>query len=177
MALYKHVRDKADLVAGMVDDIVRGFSEPDVDLPWRAGVEHRITQARTALRRHAWLRDAVLASARQTPAVLHHMDRIAGHMLQAGMHADLVHYAMHALGPRIWGVTVEAFGGSPTEPLTNDDEIRAFSERYPSVARIATVTLARGGGCDDDDEFAFTLDLALTGIERLHAQGWAPRAR
>ncbi len=36
---------------------------------------------------------------------------------------------------------------------------------------------AVGGGCDDQFEFEFALDLLLDGFERLHRQGWTPAGR
>jgi AcrR family transcriptional regulator len=48
---------------------------------------------------------------------------------------------------------------------------------YPWVAEIAAAAAhdadsVVGGGCDDQFEFEFALDLLLDGFERLHRQGW-----
>jgi hypothetical protein len=34
-----------------------------------------------------------------------------------------------------------------------------------------------GGGCDDQFEFEFALDLLLDGFEKLHQQGWRSPGR
>ena len=45
---------------------------------------------------------------------------------------------------------------------------RSSPARYPNVAAIAMAASHEGGlgGCDDDVEFAFGLDLILDGLER-----------
>jgi hypothetical protein len=49
---------------------------------------------------------------------------------------------------------------------------------YPDIVAIATGVAHDEGsvvspGCDDAFEFAFSLDLALDGFERLRQQGWS----
>ena len=58
---------------------------------------------------------------------------------------------------------------------------REFAQRYPHILEIAVAAtqgdLGRvGGGCDEQFEFEFALDLLLDGAERLHRAGWASRA-
>ncbi len=191
MALYKHVADKDDLVAGMIDAVVAGFAAPAADLGARESITTRIAAARAAVGRHPWLRGAIEAATSPTPTVLAHMDAVAGDLFRSGLSADLVHHAMHALGSRIWGFSPEAFtaptGGpdptpdAPTAETPDAETQRAMAERYPHVAAVAADAAARhpSGACVPDAEFDFTLDLLLDAIERLHAAGWrsdVPRA-
>ncbi|CAN7378974.1 TetR family transcriptional regulator [Microbacterium sp. LjRoot45] len=186
MALYKHVADKDDLVAGMIDAVVAGFAAPAADLGARDSITARIAAARAAVGRHPWLRGAIEAATSPTPTVLAHMDAVAGDLFRSGLSADLVHHAMHALGSRIWGFSPEAFtaptGGPDPETATPDAETRrAMAERYPHVAAVAADAASRhpSGACVADAEFDFTLDLLLDAVERLHAAGWrsgVPRA-
>lgn len=185
MALYKHVADKHDLVAGMIDLVVSGYAEPAPGLPWRDEVRERMLAARDALLEHPWLRTAIEAATERTSAVLGHMDALAGALARGGLSYDLVHHAMHALGHRIWGFSPEAFatsvGSAPVPPPTvapptieQQAMLAAMAQQYPHIAAIAADTVARhpAGGCDDQFEFAFTLDLLLESFARLHAAGW-----
>ena len=50
-----------------------------------------------------------------------------------------------------------------------------FAERYPFIIEMATAAFhdagtTVGGGCDDQFEFEFALDLMLDGLERLRAE-------
>jgi AcrR family transcriptional regulator len=131
MALYKHVSDKDDLIAGMIDLVVAGFAAPAPGLDWREGVRQRVLAARDALREHPWLRPAIEAASQRTPAVLAHMNAVAGDLAGGGFSYDLVHHAMHALGHRIWGFSPEAFStppapGSPAPPVPSLEEQQAM---------------------------------------------------
>jgi AcrR family transcriptional regulator len=190
MALYKHVADKHDLVAGMIDLVVEGYAVPPPALDWRERVRARVLSARDALLEHPWLRPAIEAATQRTPAVLAHMDAVAGDLAAGGLSYDLVHYAMHALGHRIWGFSPEAFsspaGPTPpplasTPPTASSPEqqamMAALAQQYPHIAAIAADTVARNpqGACDEQGEFEFTLDLLLEAVQRLHAAHWVSR--
>ncbi|MFC5070241.1 ATP-binding protein [Kitasatospora cinereorecta] len=108
---------------------------------------------------------------RSTPAVLAYLDSMAGSFRAGGLSADLTHHVMHAMGSRLLGFSQELFDTSgpsgPPEP--------APAARYPHIAELAATTAhdkgsTVGGGCDDQFEFEFALDLLLDGFERLRGQ-------
>lgn len=180
MALYKHVSDKDDLVAGMIDSVVASYPPPSEGLEWRSAVRHRVHAAMDAVARHPWLRTAILQSTRQTPTVLAHLDATAGDLASAGFSYDLIHYGMHGLGYRVWGFTPEPFAprpGTPPAPAPDPETMAALATAFPHVAAIATDAATRNpeGACEADREFDFGLDLLLDALERLHATGWASR--
>lgn len=186
MALYKHVTDKDDLVAGMIDLVVAGYATPPPGLDWREGVRQRVLAARDALLEHPWLRPAIETATQRTPAVLGHMDAVAGEFAAGGLSYDLVHHAMHALGHRIWGFSPEAFSspaapgaGPSTAPAAGEQEamMAAMAQRFPHIAGIAIDAATRHplGACDEQFEFEFTLDLLLESVARLHSAGWVSR--
>ena len=124
--------------------------------------------------------DGVVAAERGIPGKPNpdtYLDAATGDLLRAGMSADLAHYAMHAIGPRIWGYSPEGFDGPVVGAESTGElppeEREALAERFPSVAAVVADSTARHGGCDPTSEFAFTLDLLLDGVARLHESGWA----
>ncbi|MFT4294708.1 MAG: TetR family transcriptional regulator [Micropruina sp.] len=177
MALYKHVAGKQALLSGMIDAVVAGYPRPGKRLSWRDSVRFRILAARDALAVHPWLRTAIETSRQRTPAVLAHMDAIAGEFLAGGLSADLTHHAMHALGHRIWGFSPEAFDDSVTapSPLERAASEHLIRERFPHIVAITLDSLERtgGAGCDRQYEFEFTLELLLDAFDRLHLAGWS----
>lgn len=181
MALYKHVADKTDLVAGMIDIVVGGYAQPAAGSLWRDAVTSRMLSARDALARHPWLRPAIETATRRTPVVLGHMNAVAGDFIGGGLSVDLTHHAMHALGHRIWGFNPEAFDSVPEVAPASAEEgeamMRMMATQFPHVTAIAMDAATRNptGACDNRAEFEFTLNLLLDAFERLHLAGWVSR--
>jgi AcrR family transcriptional regulator len=153
---------------------------------WKDGIRQRILGARRAVLRHPWARQAIESRTSRTPAVLHYMDSLAGEFRAGGFSADLTHHVMHALGNRIWGFSPELFNEpqpeeppdhQPPDPQAQAAMAREFGARFPNILAIALAATdgdlsGVGGGCDEQFEFEFALDLLLDGAERLHRQGW-----
>ncbi|RZS80153.1 TetR family transcriptional regulator [Motilibacter rhizosphaerae] len=188
MALYKHVADKEQLLDGMVDAVIAEFAVPEDGLGWKDAVRGRVTGARAAVLRHPWARTAIETRTRRSPAVLGHMDAVSGAFFSGGLSADLVHHLMHTLGNRIWGFSPELFDApedGPGRELTEAEQqamATQFAQQFPHILQIAVAATGGdlsgvGGGCDEEFEFAFALDLVLDAAERLHRAGWSSRAR
>lgn len=186
MALYKHVSNKDELLDGMVDVVLGEVESPAPTPDWQVAVRRRLLSARQAVLRHPWARKAIESRTRRTPVVLGHMDSLAGMFRAGGFSADLTHHVMHALGNRMWGFSPELFEepADPSAPPPTAEQqeavARDFAERFPHILEIATVATegdlsAVGGGCDEQFEFEFALDVLLDGFERLREQGWTSR--
>ena len=179
MALYKHVAHKDQLLDAMVDLIVSEIEPTPRRASWQAAVGDQILAARRALLSHQWAREVLESRTAPTPAVLGHMNAVIGHLRRGGLSIDLTHHAMHALGSRIWGFTQELFASDPSpSPPPSPEVMAAMAQLFPYVAEIAEVVAhdsqsVVGGGCDDQFEFEFALDLLLNGIARLHKAKWS----
>ncbi|KQV24659.1 MULTISPECIES: TetR/AcrR family transcriptional regulator C-terminal domain-containing protein [unclassified Microcella] len=178
MALYKHVADKRDLVAGMIDSVVAGYPRPASGEPWSSAVRTRVLGARAAHLAHPWLRPAIESATAPSPVVLAHMDALVGDLVSGGLSYDLAHHAMHALGHRIWGFSPEAFStpaapGEGADPVPDPERLAALARAFPHIAGVAAEQQRRHpAGCDEQFEFSFTLDLLLAAFARLHEAGW-----
>ncbi|WP_075201249.1 TetR/AcrR family transcriptional regulator [Leucobacter japonicus] len=169
MALYKHVANKDDLIGAMIDTIVAAYADPPPGGSWRERVRARVFAARDQVLAHPWLAAAIESRTRRTEPVLAHMNAIAGEFIEGGISPHRTHYAMHALGTRIWGFSREAFD-DPDAPTTDDADQPAvlayMRERYPFVVQIALDAAQRSpAGCDSAHEFGFALDLVLDAAE------------
>jgi AcrR family transcriptional regulator len=179
MALYKHVANKDELLDGMIDVVVGEVDPPIESGDWKTTMRERILSARRALLRHPWAA-RVLESRRQpTPTVIGYLDSMMGILLAGGFSIDLMHHALHVMGSRILGFSQDLFDDN--ESMTEDEAKAMWSELaevYPNLAALAGAYFAGqvthegpvvGGGCDDQFEFEFALDLILDGLERLRA--------
>ncbi|MFC0844138.1 TetR/AcrR family transcriptional regulator C-terminal domain-containing protein [Streptomyces noboritoensis] len=184
MALYKHVANKEQLLDGMVDTVVGEIDPPEPGSDWRGVVRQRILSARRVLLRHRWAYGVIESRTGPTSAVLEYLDSMIGVFRDGGLSVDLTHHVMHAMGSRLLGFSQELFeasgasggsgGAEPPDP--------ALAQRYPRIAELAAAAAhdgdsVVGGGCDDQFEFEFALDLLLDGFERLRAEGWSPPGR
>lgn len=182
MALYKHVADKDDLVAGMVDTLVDQMRPgvPAESAEWRDRVVEALRSARRVVVEHPWAQRAIESCTTRTSAVLAHMERVTSIFLDAGFTPDLTHHVMHLLGNRLWGFSPELFPGAPASASPSGTSRGAAPVAdpadYPGILAIAADARARrphATGCDEDFEFDFALDVILTGVERLHRTRWA----
>ena len=59
------------------------------------------------------------------------------------------------------------------DPEAAEQMARSLDAAFPNLAELARTASHEGGlgGCDDDTEFAFALDLILDGLDRLREGG------
>jgi len=173
MALYKHVANKDELLDGMIDIVVSEIDPPAGDAGWKAAIRARILSARQALRRHPWAPAAIESRKDPSPAMLAYIDSMIGMFRDGGFSIDLTHHALHALGSRLYGFTPEVFDDSQgLDPQALEMVVARMKGRYPHAAELAQAVYhdeasVVGGGCDDQFEFEFALDLLLDGLDRL----------
>ena len=172
MALYKHIANKEALLDGLAEALIAEIPPAEAG-PWKAAVRTRILAARAVLLAHPWAAEVITTRTTPSPAALAYLDSMAGTFRQGGVSAPLTHLAMHALGSRLWGFTIELY---PSPPPADPEQAAAAYARlataYPFIADIAAAATHRpdsivGAGCDDQLEFEFALDLLLDGIEAL----------
>jgi AcrR family transcriptional regulator len=185
MATYRHVRNKDELVALMVEEAVGQPSRLEASPGgWRPSLERWSWELQAAVRRHPWLVELPLArmpfgpnrlawlesglrALADTP--LEELDKAAlllllnGYVfsearLTAEIGADRLRDAPPDSGPEqgdVLGALVDA-------------------EQFPAVRRALDAGIFRPSGRDRDADFAFGLERILDGIERLidqHARG------
>ena len=173
MALYKHVAAKDELLDGMIDVVVAEI-DPPIEGDWKTTMRERILSARRALLRHPWATSVLETRGEPTPTVIGYMDSMMGVFLDGGFSVDLMHHAMHVMGSRILGFSQELFDDTASMPAEEAAAVwTQMADVYPNIAKLIPVAVGThegpviGGGCDDQFEFEFALDLVLDGLERL----------
>lgn len=172
MSIYYHVRDKDALLAAMADAVVAGIEVPDSEGPWTARLRALIMAARAAMLRHPWAARVIEGRDTPTPAAMMHLERVLAILRAGGCSVDLGHHALHLLGSRILGFSQDLFDDDPdTSP--SPEAVAAWAETMPHIVELASAVTHEGalGGCDDDGEFAFALDLLLEGLEKRRLSG------
>jgi AcrR family transcriptional regulator len=174
MALYKHVANKDELLDGMIDVVVAEIDPPIEGADWKTTMRERILSARRAMLRHPWAAGALESRGEPTPLVIGYIDSMMGVFLGGGFSVDLMHHAMHVMGSRILGFSQELFDDTAGMPEQEAAQMwMQMAEYYPNIAKLIPVAVGThegpvvGGGCDDQFEFEFALDLVLDGLDRL----------
>jgi AcrR family transcriptional regulator len=172
MALYRHVRNKEAILDGIVDAVMGEIAAPPAGDDWKAALRQLSLAARVVMLRHPWAPAVIVARPDVGPATLQHIDRVLAILESADFSIDVAHHALHVLGSRVFGFTQDPF--NETTDVRPDAETAAaiaqvLAATYPSVGRLAMAASHEGGlgGCDDDFEFAFGLDLILEGLARI----------
>ncbi|MFI5893523.1 TetR/AcrR family transcriptional regulator [Actinoplanes sp. NPDC051513] len=170
MSLYYHVRDKDALLAEMADAVVAEISPVPRTGSWIEQLRELIMAARATMVRHPWAARVLEGRDTPTPAVMLHLERVLAIMRGGGCSVDLGHHAIHLFGSRLLGFSQDLFDDDP-DTAPPPDAVAAWATTMPHIVELATAVTHDGalGGCDDDGEFAFALDLLLEGLEKRRA--------
>lgn len=172
MSLYRHVRNKEDLLDGLVDLVFEEIEVPAGRPDWRSALRDRSLSARTALRRHPWA--IGLMESRMAPgsANLRNHDRTLRVLLDAGFGAAAATHAYNLLDSYILGFALQ----EANLPFRSAEEFAEVgesllaqvpAEAFPTLVGVARELMA--SGFVYGAEFEFGLDLILDGIVRMRA--------
>jgi AcrR family transcriptional regulator len=170
MSLYNHVRNKEDILNGMVDVVFSEIEVPSSPTDWVNAMRMRAISARQALLRHPWAIGLMESRAQPGPATLKHHDSVLRNLRTAGFSVDMAAHAYSVLDSYIYGFTLNELS-LPLDNSTQIAEVAAniFREspmnEYPHLAEMA-IERAMKPGYDYGDEFEFGLDLILDGLKR-----------
>lgn len=171
MSLYNHVRNKEDILNGMVDVV---FSEIDLssgEVDWSTAMRKRAISARQVLLRHPWAIGLMESRSQPGPATLRHHDLVLRNLRTAGFSLEMAAHAYSVLDSYIYGFTLNEL----TLPFNTQQEVsevagnilREFpAEEFPYLAEMA-IEHAMKPGYEYGDEFEFGLSLILEGLKRM----------
>jgi AcrR family transcriptional regulator len=184
MALYRHVANKDDLVAGIVDLVFAEIFAPPPDVHWKTAMRERAVSMREALSRHPWAVGLMESRPNPGPAYLAHHDAVLGNLRTAGFDVADAAHAYSLLDSYIYGFAMthtnlpshpqspeehEAVGRQVLEPFAPD--------AYPYLIEWLTEN-AMKPGYDYIHEFDYGIEFILDGLERARTTSTsAPAAR
>ena len=138
MALYRHVRNKDDILDGAIDVVVGEIELPGPKTTGgpRCGLA---LAARQVMLRHPWAPPVIVERPEIGPATLRHINAVMEILRGAGFSLELSHHAIHVLGSRMLGFTQDPFDDSADtrpDPETAARVARELGEQL-SVPRRA----------------------------------------
>jgi AcrR family transcriptional regulator len=171
MSLYNHVRDKEDVLDGIVDVVISEIEVPSSGYDWKTSLRQTVMAARKVLLRHPWAPRVLESRKNPSLATLQYFESVMAILRRSGFSVEMTHHALHVLGSRVLGFTQELFKDSD-EMASGPEAAAMFAQmanKLPYGIEMAMAVSHEGGlgGCDDDVEFEIALDLILDGLERL----------
>jgi AcrR family transcriptional regulator len=170
MSLYTHVRNKDDLLDGMVDAVIGKIPTSADGADWKTSLRQMVLAARSIMLAHPWAPRLIESRTTPGPATMRYINTVLGLLREGGFTIAQSHHAIHILGSRALGFTQELFDDSgDLEPETAASLASELGSALPYVAEMALAVTHGGalGRCDDEIEFEFALDFILDGLDRL----------
>jgi Transcriptional regulator len=169
MSLYRHVRNKDDILDGIVDLVFAEIELPADRSSWRTVLRARSISTRAALRRHPWAITLMESRMAPGPANLRSHDDTLSVLLDSGCSATTATHAYNLVDSYVLGFALQEvnlpFSNAEELAIVGDELLAQVpADAYPSLARVGSELLA--SGFDYGNEFEFGLDLILDGIER-----------
>ncbi|MBK8230680.1 MAG: TetR/AcrR family transcriptional regulator C-terminal domain-containing protein [Candidatus Eisenbacteria bacterium] len=179
MSLYKHVRNKDDLLDQLVDHVVATIELPPPSTPWRDAMRTRARSARRAFLAHPW--SATLFESRlrrRTPVRLHYADTVLGLLRSGGFSVSEAYRAFLLLDSYLYGFVQQEISWA-VEDEDASREAREAGEQasldaYPHLAAVTGFVARSGEGGHPvvlSDLFDHGLEIVLDGLEGLRGEG------
>ncbi len=171
MSLYNHVKNKDEILDGIVDLVAAEIALPTIDADWRAAMRRRAISAHEVLVRHPWATMLIVSRANVGPAMLRYVDATIGCLRAAGFSLPLADHAWNAIDSYVYGFTLQKLN-FPFEPEEYAEVAAAYlpslsATEFPNLHALTVLVSERRHAGTHDLELG--LDLLLDGLERLRA--------
>src|SRR3954469_15679995 len=105
MSLYRHVANKDDLLAGMLDLVLAEWELPSVGNPVEA-IRAGALSVHGALLRHPWSARLLMTGRHMRPKRLAYMEFLLERLADSGLGADEIYHVYHLLDGYIFGFSL-----------------------------------------------------------------------
>ena len=169
MTVYHYVRNKEEILDGIVDTVFSEIELPTVGGDWRRELTRRARSAREVLRRHPWAIPLLESRTSPGPATLRHHDAVLGTLLAGGFSAAGTAHAYALLDAFLYGHALQEaslpFEG-PEGPTEVEEQVRAsmsLAGEFPHLGEMMASYYLQPG-YDFADEFEIGLDAVLDAL-------------
>jgi len=164
-AVYRHFRNKDELITAMADRLFGGVIEHYPDGPWREGLRNGMVMGRRVYRRHPGFAEALAATPDDTPNLERIAERVLGLLRKAGLTDGDAVLFYHLIVNYVAGTGVfEAVADDAGEPSWQDRTRRSYAalppDRFPNCVALAPHMYP-----DPDLVFDTGVELLLDAIE------------
>lgn len=168
MSLYTHVKNKEDVLDGIVDLVVAKIELPTRDGDWKREMRRRAISAHEVLLEHPWAATLFHSRMNIGPAMLRYIDATIGCLHAGGFSYSLADKAWNVIDSHIYGFTLQEIN-FPFQPGEYAEAATEFLPQIPKSKYSSLFGLTQEiiqGSHDGVQDFCFGLDLLLDGLER-----------
>lgn len=170
MSLYNHVRNKEDVLDGIVELVAAKIEVPDSGSDWKGALRRRAISAHKVLLSHPWAAMLFVSRINVGPNMLRYVDATLGCLHTAGFSYEMADRAWNAVDSHIYGFTLQALN-FPFEASTYSETAEEYlpqlpQDQYPFLHGLSVQVI--NGSHDGVQDFCFGLDLILDSLERIH---------
>lgn len=168
MSLYHHVRNKDDLLAGILQRVLSEIELPLAGTPWKPALRSTALSAHAVLDRHRWAATVLMSPVSSSRTRLEWMEAVLASLAAAGLPPGLADHAYHALDSYVIGFTLWQ-SSIPYTAAQMGDLARGFLatlpiDELPHTAEHVRWHLDSSGG-EGARAFESGLDMFLDGLE------------
>ncbi len=163
MSLYNHVPNKAAVYDGVVEVVVNEIELPPAEMEWHESVRFMANSYRRVAQQHPKVVPLIALRPFNTLPTLRPLEYAFEIFRKAGFEPEAALHAFRTLAGFVTGYTLaetgDFFGEATAEGQLTVGDVSA--EEFPRIHEISPFLTST----DHDAEFAFALDVILTGLE------------
>ncbi len=171
MSLYNHVKNKNDILDGIVDLVLSDIDVPPTGTHWKTAMRQRSISAHEVLLAHPWAAMLIMSRFNIGPGMTRYLDATLGRLREGGFTVGGALDAWHTLDSHLYGFTLQQlnlpFGVEDTKQVSADVLGQLPAQEFPHVVEVITEIMRSGR----EEDFEFGLDLVLDGLERTLGKG------
>jgi AcrR family transcriptional regulator len=108
MSLYNHVKNKDDILDGLVERVAAQIEVPKIGGDWKREMRKRASSAHKVLMHHRWAAMLLMSRVNIGPVMLRYVDATLGCLREAGFSHVMADHAWNTLDSYIYGFTLQA---------------------------------------------------------------------
>jgi AcrR family transcriptional regulator len=179
MSLYYHVRNKNEVLGGILERVLSELELPLAGTPWKLALRTTALSAHAVLDRHRWAATLLMTPGVSSATRARWMESVLASLAAAGLPPGLADHAYHALDSYVVGFTLWQ-SSIPFSAAQLDDLARTYLatmpvDELPHTADHVRWHLDSSGG-EGARAFESGLDMFLDGLELARADHSAPEA-
>ncbi|MEM6425269.1 MAG: TetR/AcrR family transcriptional regulator C-terminal domain-containing protein [Cyanobacteria bacterium P01_H01_bin.119] len=177
MSLYNHIRNKNDLLDGMVEQVVAEIQFPAESGPvsqtdWKQVMRQRAQSAYRVLLRHPWATLMIISRVNVGPVMLRYVDATLGCLVEAGFSFEMADHIWNAIDSYLYGFTLQQLN-FPFEPEDYSAAAAGYIKQlpeqdYPYLHRLTRQVAEKQ--YDGRHQFEMGLNILLDGLEKLEKE-------
>ena len=169
MSLYHHVKNKDDILHGIVDLVAQEMEPAADDVDWKTALRRTSISAHDAHNRHPWASEIWMRAGGASPVRFAYSEAMLRALRRARLRDDLIYHGYHSLTVHVTGFTLQErnfqFDEEELRELAGKFLETFPSGEYPELAEHIRQHMELSE--EPHGTFEFGLDLILDGLERL----------